>query len=157
MHFFGLFFLQLWKCTVKKINGNISAKKTYFLNLLRVKGKGKNKAIPEQALGIPGGWGSQILWQSAHEGGEVFSSNHRPPLPPRKYIWFPFLLEAESNPGPYAAGMIMSMWMKNFNDIMGNQTRDHPACNAVPQPTTPPRATKSIKSWTLNFLLVLNI
>ena len=30
--------------------------------------------------------------------------------------------------------------MKNFNDTIGNRTRDLPACSAVPQPTAPPRA-----------------
>ena len=37
---------------------------------------------PEQALRVPAGWESQILWQSAHEGGKVVSPTHRPPLPP---------------------------------------------------------------------------
>jgi len=32
------------------------------------------------------------------------------------------------------------MSMKNSNDTIGNQTRDLPACNAVPQPTALPRA-----------------
>jgi hypothetical protein len=36
-----------------------------------------------------------------------------------------------------AAGRIMSM--KNYNDTIGNQTRDLPACSAVPQPTAPQR------------------
>jgi hypothetical protein len=40
--------------------------------------------------------------------------------------------------GHSAAGRIMSMI--NSNDTIGNQTRDLPACSAVPQPTTPPRA-----------------
>jgi hypothetical protein len=31
------------------------------------------------------------------------------------------------------------MSMKNSNDIIGNGTRDLPACSAVPQPTAPPR------------------
>ena len=31
--------------------------------------------------------------------------------------------------------------MKNFNDTIGNRTRDFPACSAVPQPTAPPRAS----------------
>ena len=32
------------------------------------------------------------------------------------------------------------MSTKNSNDTIGNRTRDLPACNAVPQPTAPPRA-----------------
>jgi len=30
--------------------------------------------------------------------------------------------------------------MKNFNDTIGNRTRDLPIYSAVPQPTAPPRA-----------------
>ena len=37
---------------------------------------------PIQTQRVPGGWGSQISRQWAHEGGMVVSPTHRPSLPP---------------------------------------------------------------------------
>jgi len=40
-----------------------------------------------------------ISRQSAHAGG-MASHTHGPPLPPTRYSWYSFLLQAESTPGP---------------------------------------------------------
>jgi len=51
--------------------------------------------------------------------------------------------------GHSAAGRIMSM--KNFNDTIGNRTRELLACSTVPQPTAPPLTPvgecEKILSW----------
>jgi hypothetical protein len=93
---------------------------------------------PGQVLKVLRDSGSQISRQSAHGCGKVVSPTHRPPLPPRNYLWFSFLLEADSPQGHSVAGRIMSM--KNSNDTIGNRTRDLPACSTVPQATVPPRS-----------------
>ena len=60
------------------------------------------KAVPLQAWSGPEG--SRKLrysdfMKAAQDGGKVVSLTHRPPLPPSKYTWYSFLLEAESTPG----------------------------------------------------------
>jgi hypothetical protein len=62
----------------------------------------KGKAVPLQAWSGPEG--SRKLkfpdFTTSQDDGKVVSLTHRPPLPPRKYTWYSFLLEAESTPGP---------------------------------------------------------
>jgi len=63
----------------------------------------KSKTNPVQVWTDPKGarsLGSQISRQSGQEGGKFVSSVHRPPLVPRKYSWYAFLLETKSTPGP---------------------------------------------------------
>ena len=63
---------------------------------------GKGKAVPLEAWSGPEC--SRKLrfpeFMTKQNGGKVVSRKHRPPLPPRKYTWYSFLLEAESTPGP---------------------------------------------------------
>jgi hypothetical protein len=49
--------------------------------------------------------------------------------------------------------------MKNSNDIIGNRTRDLPACSAVPQPTALPRAppTKGESKFTWYMSMLIHV
>jgi hypothetical protein len=63
----------------------------------------KGKAVSLQAWSVPEL--SRKLrfpdfFTTAQDGGKFVSLTHRPHLPPTKYSWYSFLLEAESIPGP---------------------------------------------------------
>jgi len=60
----------------------------------------EGKSISVTGLGKPWGFqgveGPRISRQSAYEDGKAVSPMHRPPLTPRKYSLYSFLLDAES-------------------------------------------------------------
>jgi hypothetical protein len=68
--------------------------------------KGKTITLGLQVVEAP-----RISRQSAHESGKAFSPTHRPPLPPRRYPWYSFLLEAESTLERWSQRKI-PLWIK---------------------------------------------
>jgi hypothetical protein len=65
--------------------------------------KGKGKAVPLQAWSGPEGFRKlrfPDFLTASQVGCKVVSPKHRPHLPPRKFSWYLFLLEAESTAGP---------------------------------------------------------
>ena len=50
-----------------------------FMERVKVKDSCNSPGVAQR---VPGGLDFQISWHSAHEGGEVVSLTHRPPLPP---------------------------------------------------------------------------
>ena len=92
----------------------------------------------ERPLGFPGGCGSQILRQSAHEGDQVVSPMHQLPLPQGDIPGNHFCYMLSLLQGQNVAGRITSM--KTSDGTIGNRTCDLPACSSVPPPTVPPHA-----------------
>jgi len=61
---------------------------------------GKGKAILLQAQRVPGGWGSQISRQLAHEDGKVVTPYALAAFTLQEILLVLISLEAESTPGP---------------------------------------------------------
>jgi hypothetical protein len=68
-------------------------------NRLRIKDSSRQSNPYTGLLQVPTE-GSHIWRQSTHEGGNVVSPAHWPPLPQGKYSWYSFLSKAKSTPVP---------------------------------------------------------
>jgi hypothetical protein len=65
---------------------------TFFCRLTVTAEAKQSPNRPGQAQGVPGGWGSKIPRQWAHEGCKFVGRMHWPPLTSRKYSWYSFPL-----------------------------------------------------------------
>ena len=113
------------------------------------------KAISLQAwsaLTVSGVGGSQIWRMSAHEGGKVVRSRHRPPLLPENIPGTYFYYRLSRPLGNSAAGRVKSV---KHQYSMRNRPRDLPTCSAMPQPTAPPCAPKFTAWGIINLQCVL--
>ena len=116
--------------------------------------KDKGKAVTLQSWSGPEG--SRKLrfpdfMTTAQDGSKVVSLTHRPPLPPRKYTWYSFLLEAESTPGPQCDRKV---YVTEKFQLHHRESNLRPASlQRSALTTTPPRARKCVDV----FLLITNL
>ena len=68
-----------WRRWFPRVQRSVSSFRRIKYSFVKAK---QSHYRPGQALRVPGGWDSQISRQSAHEGDNVVSPTHRPPLPP---------------------------------------------------------------------------
>ena len=83
--------------------------------IFRVKGKPIRIQASRGPLGHEEFEAPRDSRQAAQEGGKVVSLKHRPPLLPKRYRWYSFVLDVESTSEPFcAAGRLKPM--KNPSD-----------------------------------------
>jgi hypothetical protein len=95
---------------------------------------------PGQAPKVPGGW-DPIFQDNRHMKVKRLSAlRTRRLYPPANISGTHFCYRLSQPQSHSAAGRIMSM--RNSTAIIGNRSRDLPACSAVPQPTAPPHTPR---------------
>jgi hypothetical protein len=118
-------------------------------------GKVKGKGIPGTGHGGPQGCETsrlpRFLDNRLTDTDEVFSLMRWPAFTPRKIPGTHFCSGLSRYQDYSAAGRIRSI--KKSNDLIGNRTRDVPACSVVPEPTTLPRATLLVRNLWVNAFL----
>ena len=78
----------------------------------------------------PRGFQFPDFMTTAHDGGRLSALRTGCFLPPRKYSWYSFLLEAESTPGPYFDRKDF-ISMINYNDTIWDRTSGLPICSTA--------------------------
>jgi hypothetical protein len=105
-------------------------------------GWGKGKAIPVTGRGGP--WGCEtsrflhFLDNRLRDSSEVVRITLGRPLPSLRFLVLVYIKWLSRPQGHNAVGRITPI--EKSNELIGNRTRDLPACSIVPQPTTLPRA-----------------
>ena len=103
-----------------------------FICTMNVRKKGK--AIQPKAHRAQGGWGSQNVLDDRHMKVVRLPALHTSCLYPQKISLVVIAVQGWIDPRAIiVAGKIKSM--ENSNDPIGNTTRNHTACSAVPKPT----------------------
>jgi hypothetical protein len=100
--------------------------------------KQKGKAPPITGRGGPLGCEPSrlphFLDNRFTDGGKVASLTRLPPFTPQEDSWYLFLLDPRAIVRLEGLGKLK----KRIHDLIGNRTRDLPACSRVLQPTTLP-------------------
>ena len=98
-----------------------------YIYIIKVKESRKRPGVAQM---VPGGLGSQISWHSAHEGCEVVSLTHRPPLPPGMFL---VLIFTRGWVNPRAMVRSEGKYVtEKSSDTAGNPSRDGPTSGAAP-------------------------